>query len=85
MNYMDRYPVLKRGIYWFWESWTIKDGVIPIPDKVMKKLNWDEKTLLEFEYVENGKENGPGWVIKQSKVAASKFLGFNDDKDMDET
>ena len=85
MNYMDRYPVLKRGIYWFWESWTIKDGVIPVPDKVMKKLNSDEKTLLEFEYVENGKENGPGWVIKQSKVAASKFLGFNDDKDMDET
>jgi hypothetical protein len=85
MNYMDRYPVLKRGIYWFWESWTIKDGVIPIPDKVMKKLNWDEKTLLEFEYVENGKENGPGWVIKQSKVAASKFLGFNYDENMDKT
>ena len=85
MNYMDRYPALKRGIYWFWESWTIKDGVIPIPDKVMKKLNWDEKTLLEFEYVENGKENGPGWVIKQSKVAASKFLGFNYDENMDKT
>jgi len=85
MNYQDRYPILKRGIYWFWESWTIKDGVIPVPDKVMKKLDWDEKTLLEFEYTENGKENGPGWVIKQSKVAAGKFLGFSDDKNVDET
>ena len=79
MNYMDRYPILKRDIYWFWESWTIKDGVIPVPDKVMKNLGWDEKTLLELEYSEDGKENGPGWVIKQSKVAAGKFLGFGDE------
>ena len=85
MNYMDRYPVLKRGIYWFWESWTIKDGVIPVPAKVMKKLDWDEKILLELEYSETGTENGPGWVIKQSKVAAGKFLGFSDDKNVDET
>ena len=85
MNYMDRYPVLKRGIYWFWESWTVRNGVIPVPDKVMKNLDWDEKILLELEYSEDGKENGPGWVIKQSKVAAGKFLGFGDDKDMGNT
>ena len=85
MNYMDRYPVFKRGIYWFWESWTVRNGVIPVPDKVMKNLDWDEKILLELEYSEDGKENGPGWVIKQSKVAAGKFLGFGDDKDMGKT
>ena len=85
MNYMDRYPVLKRGIYWFWESWTVRNGVIPVPDKVMKNLDWDEKILLELEYSEDRKENGPGWVIKQSKVAAGKFLGFGDDKDMGKT
>ena len=85
MSYMDRYPVLKRGIYWFWESWTVRNGVIPVPDKVMKNLDWDEKILLELEYSEDGKENGPGWVIKQSKVAAGKFLGFGDDKDMGKT
>ena len=85
MNYMDRYPVLKRGIYWFWESWTVRNGVIPVPDKVMKNLDWDDKILLELEYSEDGKENGPGWVIKQSKVAAGKFLGFGDDKDMGKT
>ena len=85
MNYMDRYPVLKRGIYWFWESWTVRNGVIPVPDKVMKNLDWDEKILLELEYSEDGKENGPGWVIKQSKVATGKFLGFDDDKDMGKT
>ena len=85
MKYMDRYPVLKRGIYWFWESWTVRNGVIPVPDKVMKNLDWDEKILLELEYSEDGKENGPGWVIKQSKVAAGKFLGFGDDKDMGKT
>ena len=79
MNYMDRYPVLKRGIYWFWESWTVRNDVIPVPDKVMKNLDWDEKILLELEYSEDGKENGPGWVIKQSKVAAGKFLGFGDE------
>ena len=85
MNYMDRYPVFKRGIYWFWESWTVRNGVIPVPDKVMKNLDWDEKILLELEYSEDGKENGPGWVIKQSKVAAGKFLGFDDAKNMDKT
>ena len=69
MNYMDRYPVFKRGIYWFWESWTERNGVIPVP----------------LEYSEDGKENGPGWVIKQSKVATGKFLGFDDDKDMGKT
>jgi len=82
MNYMDRYPILKRGIYWFWESWTVRNGVIPVPDKVMKNLDWDEKILLELEYAADGKENGPGWIIKPSKVAASKFSGFIDDKDM---
>ena len=85
MNYMDRYPILKRGIYWFWESWTVKNGVIPVPDKVMKNLDWDEKTLLEFEYTDDGGLLGPGWVIKQSNVAAGKFLGFSDDKNVDET
>ena len=85
MSYSDRYPILKRGIYWFWESWTVRNGVIPVPDKVMKNLDWDEKILLELEYAEDGKENGPGWVIKQSKVAAGKFLGFGDDKDMGKT
>ncbi len=55
MNYMDRYPVLKRGIYWFWESWTVRNGVIPVPDKVMKNLDWDEKILLELEYSKDGK------------------------------
>ena len=85
MNYMDKYPILKRGIYWFWESWTVKNGVIPVPDKVMKNLDWDEKTLLEFEYTDDGGLLGPGWIIKQSKVAVGKFLGFSDDKNVDET
>ena len=77
--YQDRYPVLKHGKYWFWESWTVVDDVIPVPDKVMKNLGWDEKILLEFEHTDDG------WIIKQSKVAASKFLGFSDDKNMDKT
>ena len=51
----------------------------------MKNLDWDEKTLLEFEYTDDGGLLGPGWVIKQSKVAAGKFLGFSDDKNVDET
>ena len=79
MNYMDRYPILKRGIYWCWESWTIKDGIIPVPDKVMKNLNWDEKRLLELEYREDGHERGPGWVIRQSDVLAEKYIQENDE------
>ena len=79
MNYMDRYPILKRGIYWFWESWTVRNGVIPVPDKVMKNLDWDEKILLELAYTEDGKENGPGWIIRQSKVAAHKYIQENDE------
>ena len=76
---MDRYPVLKRGIYWFWESWTVRNDVIPVPDKVMKNLDWDEKILLELAYTEDGKENGPGWIIRQSKVAAHKYIQENDE------
>jgi hypothetical protein len=50
-----------------------EDGIIPVPDKVMKNLGWDEKILLELEHIDGG------WIIKQSKVAASKFLGFGDE------
>jgi len=69
MSYHDRYPQFQRGIYWFWEAWTVKDNTLPVPDKVMKHLGWDEKTLLEFKQTEDG------WVIQQSKVAASKYVG----------
>ena len=74
MNYEDRYPILKRGIHWFFESWTTRNNTIPVPDKVMKNLDWNEKTLLELAYTEDGHERGPGWIIRQSKVLAEKYI-----------
>ena len=51
-----------------------KDGskVLTIGNWELKDLGWDEKILLELEHTDDG------WIIKQSKVAASKFLGFGD-------
>ena len=54
----------------------MNDKTIFLTEEELEDLGWDEKTLLELE------QTGVGWIIKQSKVAASKFLGFNDDKDM---
>ena len=54
----------------------MNDKTIFLTEEELEDLGWDEKTLLELE------QTSVGWIIKQSKVAASKFLGFNDDKDM---
>ena len=50
----------------------LNDKILFVPDKVLENLGWDEKILLELEHTDDG------WIIKQSKVAASKFLGFGD-------
>jgi bifunctional DNA-binding transcriptional regulator/antitoxin component of YhaV-PrlF toxin-antitoxin module len=50
----------------------LNDKILFVPDKVLENLGWDEKILLELEHTDDG------WIIKQSKVAASKFLGFSD-------
>jgi bifunctional DNA-binding transcriptional regulator/antitoxin component of YhaV-PrlF toxin-antitoxin module len=50
----------------------LNDKILFVPDKVLENLGWNEKILLELEHTDDG------WIIKQSKVAASKFLGFGD-------
>ena len=35
----------------------------------MEELGWEERILLELEFVNER------WILKQSKVAASKFSG----------
>ena len=50
----------------------LNDKILFVPDKVLENLGWDEKILLELEHTDDG------WIIKQSKAAASKFLGFGD-------
>ena len=54
----------------------MSDKTIFLTEEELEHLGWDEKTLLELE------QTSVGLIIKQSKVAASKFLGFRDDKDM---
>ena len=44
--------------------------ILLIPEKKLEKLDWDVKTLLELEFIEDY-----GWAIKQSEVAATKFPG----------
>ena len=56
----------------------MNDKTIFLTEEELEDLGWDEKTLLELE------QTSVGWIIKQSKVAASKFLGFRDNKDMDQ-
>ena len=36
----------------------------------MEELGWEERILLELEFVNER------WILKQSKVAASKFPGY---------
>ena len=36
---------------------------------IIEELNWDERILLELEFVNDR------WILKQSKVAATKFPG----------
>tara|TARA_Y100001951_G_C11044199_1_gene131990 strand:+ start:102 stop:308 length:207 start_codon:yes stop_codon:yes gene_type:complete len=51
----------------------VKDDSIIIPQEIIEELGWEERILLELEYTDDG------WIIKQSKVAAVKFLGSQDD------
>jgi len=45
------------------------DDAIILPDDIIEELNWDERILLELEFVNDR------WILKQSKVAATKFSG----------
>ena len=47
----------------------IIDEALILPTDIIEELNWDERILLELEFV-NDK-----WILKQSKVAATKFPG----------
>ena len=47
----------------------IIDEALILPADIIEELNWDERILLELELV-NAK-----WILKQSKVAATKFPG----------
>ena len=47
----------------------VKDDSIIIPQEIIEELEWDERILLELEFVNER------WILKQSKVAASKFSG----------
>ena len=51
----------------------LENKVIYITQEELDELNWGEETLLELEEVPGG------WIIKQSRVAASKFLGFDNE------
>mgnify|MGYP001200137687 FL=1 len=46
---------------------------LALSDEDFKRLGWDAKTLLELSF------DGTGWRIKQSNVAASKFIEAEDD------
>ena len=45
------------------------DDAIILPADIIEELEWDERILLELEFVNER------WILKQSKVAASKFSG----------
>ena len=43
------------------------DEALILPADIIEELNWDERILLELEFVNDR------WILKQSKVAATKF------------
>ena len=45
------------------------DEALILPTDIIKELGWEENVLLELEFVNDR------WILKQSKVAASKFAG----------
>ena len=45
------------------------DEALILPADIIEELNWDERILLELEFVNDR------WILKQSKVAATKFPG----------
>ena len=47
----------------------IIDEALILPADIIEELNWDERILLELEFVNDR------WILKQSKVAATKFPG----------
>ena len=47
----------------------IIDEALILPTDIIEELNWDERILLELEFVNDR------WFLKQSKVAATKFPG----------
>ena len=51
----------------------MNDKTLFLTEEELDDLGWDEKILLELEQIP------AGWIIKQSKVAASRFLGFSDE------
>lgn len=46
------------------------DDTLILPTDIMEELGWEERILLELEFVNER------WILKQSKVAASKFPGY---------
>ena len=42
------------------------DDTLILPTDIMEELGWEERILLELEFVNER------WILKQSKVAASK-------------
>ena len=47
----------------------IIDEALILPADIIEELNWDERILLELEFVNDR------WILKQSKVAAAKYMG----------
>ena len=45
------------------------DEALILPTDIIKELGWEENVLLELEFVNDR------WILKQSKVAATKFPG----------
>ena len=45
------------------------DEALILSTDIMEELGWEESVLLELEFVNER------WILKQSKVAASKFSG----------
>ena len=45
------------------------DEALILPAHIIEELDWNERILLELEFVNDR------WILKQSKVAATKFPG----------
>ena len=45
------------------------DDALILPTDIMEELGWEESVLLELEFVNER------WILKQSKVAAGKYMG----------
>ena len=49
------------------------DDALILPTDIMEELGWEESILLEIEFVNER------WILKQSKVAAAKYIGGKPD------